>query len=82
MSAQVLREFWLESAVSFLNDHLEKNELVRVDVRVSCGWPSRGGAGGPGPDRQSRDRGGGQRGNRRTAGGDAGRRPRRNRNPG
>lgn len=45
MSAQVLREAWLSSAVSFLNDHLEKNELARMDVRVSCGWPSRGGAG-------------------------------------
>ena len=45
MSIQVLREAWLESAVSFLNDHMEKNDLARVSVRVSCGWPLRGGAG-------------------------------------
>jgi hypothetical protein len=45
VGAQVLREAWLGSAVSFLNDHLEKNGFSRVDVRVSCGWPSRGGAG-------------------------------------
>jgi hypothetical protein len=40
-----LREAWLEQAVSFLLDHMESYQLARVSVRVSCGWPSRGGAG-------------------------------------
>jgi hypothetical protein len=43
VESQQLREAWLESAVSFLSDHLETHGLPRVTVRVSCGWPSRGG---------------------------------------
>ncbi len=45
MSGYCLREVWLSSAVLFLNDYMEKQGVSRVDVRVSCGWPSRGGAG-------------------------------------
>src|SRR2546421_8545847 len=45
MQPQVLREAWLESAADFLNDHMESRDLARVAVRVSCGWPVRGGAG-------------------------------------
>src|SRR2546429_6328382 len=39
----VYREAWLQAAASFLLDHIVKQDLPRVDVRVSCGWPGRGG---------------------------------------
>ena len=39
----VYREAWLQAAASFLFDHIAKQDLPRVDVRVSCGWPVRGG---------------------------------------
>jgi hypothetical protein len=45
MQALLLREAWLAFAVAILNDHLRECGLSCVDVRVSCGWPSRGGAG-------------------------------------
>jgi hypothetical protein len=38
------REAWLQAAVSFLFDHIAAQGLPRVSVRVSCGWPVRGGA--------------------------------------
>jgi hypothetical protein len=38
-----LREVWLERAASFLLDYMVQQGLPRVAVRVSCGWPSRGG---------------------------------------
>lgn len=37
------REAWLEQAAAFLLDLMEQQGLPRVEVRVSCGWPSRGG---------------------------------------
>jgi hypothetical protein len=40
-----LREYWLGRASLFLGEHLARCGLVRVAVRVSCGWPSRGGLG-------------------------------------
>src|SRR5436190_16920899 len=40
-----LREVWLERAASFLLDYMVQQGLPRVAVRVSCGWPSRGGLG-------------------------------------
>jgi hypothetical protein len=40
-----LREVWLERAASFLLDYMVQQGLPRVVVRVSCGWPSRGGLG-------------------------------------
>jgi hypothetical protein len=39
----VYREAWLQAAASFLMDHLVARDLPRVEVRVSCGWPVRGG---------------------------------------
>lgn len=39
------REAWLQEAASFLLEIMEQQKLARVDVRVSCGWPSRGGVG-------------------------------------
>jgi hypothetical protein len=41
----LLREYWLQRAVAFLIDHMVRCGLARVVVRVSCGWPSRGGLG-------------------------------------
>lgn len=38
------REAWLQAAASFLFDHIAAHDLPRVNVRVSCGWPVRGGA--------------------------------------
>lgn len=39
-----LREAWLEQAVLFLRDHMEKHGLLFSNPpRVSCGFPSRGG---------------------------------------
>jgi hypothetical protein len=38
-----LREAWLERAASFLVDYMVQYGLPRTAVRVSCGWPSRGG---------------------------------------
>lgn len=40
-----LREYWLRRASTFLIDHMARCGLPRVVVRVSCGWPSRGGLG-------------------------------------
>jgi len=37
------REAWLQTAAGFLLDLMEQHGLPRVEVRVSCGWPSRGG---------------------------------------
>ena len=37
------REAWLQGAAAFLIDYLVERELPRVEVRVSCGWPVRGG---------------------------------------
>ena len=37
------REAWLQAAASFLLDHIVAHDLPRVEVRVSCGWPVRGG---------------------------------------
>ena len=37
------REAWLQAAASFLFDHIATQGLPRVTVRVSCGWPVRGG---------------------------------------
>lgn len=37
------REAWLQAATSFLFDHIAEQGLPRVNVRVSCGWPIRGG---------------------------------------
>src|SRR5437588_12422697 len=39
----VYREAWLQAAASFLFDHIVEQGLPRVEVRVSCGWPVRGG---------------------------------------
>src|SRR5947209_2367227 len=38
-----LREGWLEQAVSFLVAHMVQHGVPAPSVRVSCGWPSRGG---------------------------------------
>lgn len=38
-----LREVWLQAAASFLMDYLVEHGLPCVAVRVSCGWPVRGG---------------------------------------
>src|SRR5215469_11478153 len=40
-----LREVWLERAASFLLDYMGACGLPRTVVRVSCGWPARGGLG-------------------------------------
>ena len=37
------REAWLQAAASFLFDHIVEHGYPRVEVRVSCGWPVRGG---------------------------------------
>src|SRR6266702_3979850 len=37
------REAWLQAAASFLLQHMVEHGLPLVEVRVSCGWPSRGG---------------------------------------
>src|SRR5947209_2993162 len=39
----VYREAWLQAAASFLLDHIVNQDLPCIDVRVSCGWPVRGG---------------------------------------
>lgn len=39
----VNREAWLQAAAAFLLDYLAEHDLPRVAVRVSCGWPVRGG---------------------------------------
>ncbi|HZU68791.1 MAG TPA: hypothetical protein VFA09_16050 [Ktedonobacteraceae bacterium] len=39
----VYREAWLQGAAAFLMDYLVERDLPRVEVRVSCGWPVRGG---------------------------------------
>ena len=44
MTAVENREAWLQAAASFLLDCLAAYGLPRVAVRVSCGWPVRGGA--------------------------------------
>lgn len=41
----VYREAWLHTAAGFLLDYLVQHGLPRVEVRVSCGWPVRGGIG-------------------------------------
>jgi hypothetical protein len=38
-----VREIWLQQAAVFLLDLMARHGLPRVEVRVSCGWPSRGG---------------------------------------
>ena len=38
------REAWLQGAASFLFEHVAFHGLPVVRVRVSCGWPVRGGA--------------------------------------
>ena len=38
-----LREWWLEQATSFLVEYMVQQGLPYTSVRVSCGWPSRGG---------------------------------------
>lgn len=43
-STMVNREAWLQAAASFLLEHLGAHGLPVVAVRVSCGWPVRGGA--------------------------------------
>lgn len=40
-----LREWWLEQATVFLIAHMTQHGLAAPSVRVSCGWPSRGGVG-------------------------------------
>jgi len=40
-----LREWWLEQASRFLIAHMAQHGLAAPSVRVSCGWPSRGGVG-------------------------------------
>lgn len=40
-----LREYWLRRATAFLVAHMVRCGLCAVTVRVSCGWPSRGGMG-------------------------------------
>ncbi len=37
------REAWLQTAATFLLDTMTAQGLPPVSVRVSCGWPSRGG---------------------------------------
>jgi hypothetical protein len=37
------REAWLQAAASFLLKHMVEQGLPPVEVRVSCGWPVRGG---------------------------------------
>src|SRR5207248_10497975 len=37
------REAWLHAAASFLLDYMVEQGLPSVAVRVSCGWPVRGG---------------------------------------
>lgn len=37
------REAWLQAAASFLLQHMVEQGLPLVEVRVSCGWPVRGG---------------------------------------
>lgn len=37
------REAWLQATTSFLFDLMEQHGLLRVAIRVFCGWPSRGG---------------------------------------
>ncbi|HJT56802.1 MAG TPA: hypothetical protein VJ761_09925 [Ktedonobacteraceae bacterium] len=39
----VYREAWLQGAAAFLTDYVVERGLSRVEVRVSCGWPLRGG---------------------------------------
>ena|SRR5579859_2017818 len=39
------REEWLQAACNYLLDHMARQGLQPVTVRVSCGWPSRGGVG-------------------------------------
>lgn len=39
------RESWLQAASAYLFDHMEQQGLPCLPVRVSCGWPSRGGVG-------------------------------------
>ncbi|HJT55778.1 MAG TPA: SprT-like domain-containing protein [Ktedonobacteraceae bacterium] len=41
----VYREAWLQAAAAFLMDYVVERGLPRVEVRVSCGWPLRGGVG-------------------------------------
>ena len=40
-----LREWWLEQASRFLIAHMAQHGLAAPSVRVSCGWPARGGVG-------------------------------------
>ena len=40
-----LREYWLRCASAFLVEHMQRCGLAPVVLRVSCGWPSRGGLG-------------------------------------
>lgn len=37
------REAWLQAAASFLFDHIAEYGYACAEVRVSCGWPVRGG---------------------------------------
>ena len=37
------REAWLQAAAAFLTDYVVERGLPRVEIRVSCGWPLRGG---------------------------------------
>lgn len=40
-----LREWWLFEAAKFLLEMMEAAGMTTVPIRVSCGWPSRGGLG-------------------------------------
>ena len=40
-----LREWWLFEAAKFLLEMMQAVGMATVSVRVSCGWPSRGGLG-------------------------------------
>jgi len=40
-----LREYWLRRAAVSLIEHMARCGLAPIAVRVSCGWPSRGGLG-------------------------------------
>src|ERR1700680_655242 len=37
------REAWLQASASYLFDHIVEHGFPRIEVRVSCGWPVRGG---------------------------------------
>lgn len=39
----ILREVWLTEANALLDEHMKQKGIRSPEVRVSCGWPSRGG---------------------------------------